>query len=146
MTGGTFTLDNYGVFGVDGPRPTLNRPKATMLEVGRIVAEPTFQDDELAVRQVEQLTFTFDHRVCDTALRRAGSCASSRTAWSGPDAAAAGLTGDGDGDGDGRCVARSSLPPPASAVQGAAGLSPRCRCRSPSSRRCRSCRRWPGNR
>ncbi|MFF9811815.1 dihydrolipoamide acetyltransferase family protein, partial [Streptomyces coeruleorubidus] len=54
LTGGTFTLNNYGVFGVDGSTPIINHPEAAMLGVG-----------ELAVRQVVQLSLTFDHRVCD---------------------------------------------------------------------------------
>lgn len=65
LTGGTFTLNNYGVFGVDGSTPIINHPEAGMLGVGRIVAKPWVHDGELAVRQVVQLSFTFDHRVCD---------------------------------------------------------------------------------
>ncbi|MFI2608029.1 dihydrolipoamide acetyltransferase family protein [Kitasatospora sp. NPDC018619] len=65
LTGGTFTLNNYGVFGVDGSTPILNHPEAAMLGVGRIVAKPWVHDGELAVREVTQLSFTFDHRVCD---------------------------------------------------------------------------------
>ncbi|GAA2134223.1 2-oxo acid dehydrogenase subunit E2 [Kitasatospora kazusensis] len=65
LTGGTFTLNNYGVFGVDGSTPILNHPEAAMLGVGRIVAKPWVHEGQLAVRQVTQLSFTFDHRVCD---------------------------------------------------------------------------------
>ncbi|MFG2841834.1 dihydrolipoamide acetyltransferase family protein [Kitasatospora sp. NPDC048296] len=65
LTGGTFTLNNYGVFGVDGSTPILNHPEAAMLGVGRIVAKPWVYGGELAVREVTQLSFTFDHRVCD---------------------------------------------------------------------------------
>ncbi|MBP0457606.1 dihydrolipoamide acetyltransferase family protein [Streptomyces montanisoli] len=65
MTGGTFTLNNYGVFGVDGSTPIINHPEAAMLGVGRIVAKPWVHGGELAVRQVVQLSLTFDHRVCD---------------------------------------------------------------------------------
>ncbi|WP_033257704.1 MULTISPECIES: dihydrolipoamide acetyltransferase family protein [Kitasatospora] len=65
LTGGTFTLNNYGVFGVDGSTPLLNHPEAAMLGVGRITAKPWVHEGELAVRQVVQLSFTFDHRVCD---------------------------------------------------------------------------------
>ncbi|WP_033217839.1 dihydrolipoamide acetyltransferase family protein [Kitasatospora phosalacinea] len=65
LTGGTFTLNNYGVFGVDGSTPILNHPEAAMLGVGRIVPKPWVHEGELAVRQVTQLSFTFDHRVCD---------------------------------------------------------------------------------
>ncbi|MGW2121788.1 dihydrolipoamide acetyltransferase family protein [Streptomyces sp. NPDC001758] len=65
LTGGTFTLNNYGVFGVDGSTPIINHPEAAMLGVGRIIPRPWVHEGELAVRQVVQLSFTFDHRVCD---------------------------------------------------------------------------------
>ncbi|MFD3941481.1 dihydrolipoamide acetyltransferase family protein [Streptomyces sp. NPDC058579] len=65
LTGGTFTLNNYGVFGVDGSTPIINHPEAAMLGVGRIIPKPWVHDGELAVRQVVQLSLTFDHRVCD---------------------------------------------------------------------------------
>ncbi|BDH02799.1 dihydrolipoamide acetyltransferase component of pyruvate dehydrogenase complex [Streptomyces seoulensis] len=67
LTGGTFTLNNYGVFGVDGSTPIINHPEAAMLGVGRIVPKPWVHEGELAVRQVVQLSLTFDHRVCDGA-------------------------------------------------------------------------------
>ncbi|NDZ65216.1 dihydrolipoamide acetyltransferase family protein [Streptomyces cyaneofuscatus] len=65
LTGGTFTLNNYGVFGVDGSTPIINHPEAAMLGVGRIMPKPWVHHGELAVRQVVQLSLTFDHRVCD---------------------------------------------------------------------------------
>ncbi|WP_344590595.1 dihydrolipoamide acetyltransferase family protein [Streptomyces violaceusniger] len=65
LTGSTFTLNNYGVFGVDGSTPIINHPEAAMLGVGRIAPKPWVHQGELAVRQVVQLSFTFDHRVCD---------------------------------------------------------------------------------
>ncbi|WP_329333758.1 2-oxo acid dehydrogenase subunit E2 [Streptomyces sp. NBC_00663] len=65
LTGGTFTLNNYGVFGVDGSTPIINHPEAALLGVGRIVDKPWVVDGALAVRKVTQLSFSFDHRVCD---------------------------------------------------------------------------------
>lgn len=65
LTGGTFTLNNYGVFGVDGSTPIINHPEAAMLGVGRIIPKPWVHEGELAVRQVVELSLTFDHRVCD---------------------------------------------------------------------------------
>ncbi|MFI8101453.1 dihydrolipoamide acetyltransferase family protein [Streptomyces sp. NPDC086023] len=84
LTGGTFTLNNYGVFGVDGSTPIINHPEAAMLGVGRIVPKPWVHGGELAVRQVVQLSLTFDHRVCDggTAggfLRYVADCVESPT-------------------------------------------------------------------
>ncbi|MFF3865960.1 dihydrolipoamide acetyltransferase family protein [Micromonospora sp. NPDC001898] len=68
LTGGTFTLNNYGVFGVDGSTPIINHPEAALLGVGRIVDKPWVVDGQLAVRKVTQLSLTFDHRVCDGAV------------------------------------------------------------------------------
>ncbi|CAN5732012.1 2-oxo acid dehydrogenase subunit E2 [soil metagenome] len=65
LTGGTFTLNNYGVFGVDGSTPIINHPEAAMLGVGRIIDKPWAHQGEVALRKVTQLSFTFDHRVCD---------------------------------------------------------------------------------
>ena len=65
MTGGTFTLNNYGVYGVDGSTPIINHPEAAMLGVGRIVDKPWAHKGKVRVRKVTQLSFTFDHRVCD---------------------------------------------------------------------------------
>jgi 2-oxoisovalerate dehydrogenase E2 component (dihydrolipoyl transacylase) len=62
---GTFTLNNYGVFGVDGSAAIINHPEVGILGVGRIVDKPWVVNGELAVRKVTELTLTFDHRVCD---------------------------------------------------------------------------------
>jgi pyruvate dehydrogenase E2 component (dihydrolipoamide acetyltransferase) len=65
LTGSTFTLNNYGVFGVDGAVPLLNHPEAAMLGVGRIAGKPWSHEGRLALRHVVQLSLTFDHRVAD---------------------------------------------------------------------------------
>ena len=62
---GTFTLNNYGVFGVDGSAAIINYPEVAMLGVGRIIDKPWVVNGELAVRKVTELTLAFDHRVCD---------------------------------------------------------------------------------
>ena len=67
MTGGTFTLNNYGVFGTDGATPIINYPEAAMLGVGRIIDRPWAHAGQVALRKVAQLGLTFDHRVCDGA-------------------------------------------------------------------------------
>jgi 2-oxoisovalerate dehydrogenase E2 component (dihydrolipoyl transacylase) len=67
MTGGTFTLNNYGVFGTDGATPIINYPEAAMLGVGRIIDRPWAHQGQVALRKVAQLGLTFDHRVCDGA-------------------------------------------------------------------------------
>lgn len=68
LTGSTFTLNNYGGYGVDGSTPLINHPDVAMLGIGRIIAKPWVVDGELAVRQVGQLSLTFDHRAADGAV------------------------------------------------------------------------------
>jgi len=65
LTGGTFTVNNYGVFGVDGSATIINHPEAAIVGIGRIIDKPWVVDGQLAVRKVTQLTLAFDHRVCD---------------------------------------------------------------------------------
>lgn len=67
LTGGTFTLNNYGVFGVDGSAPIINLPEVAMLGLGRIKDRPWVVGGELTVRKVMYLSFVFDHRACDGA-------------------------------------------------------------------------------
>ncbi|HJQ02357.1 MAG TPA: dihydrolipoamide acetyltransferase family protein [Jatrophihabitans sp.] len=65
LTGGTFTVNNYGVFGVDGSAAIINHPEVAMIGLGRIIDRPWVVDGQLTVRQVAQLTLAFDHRACD---------------------------------------------------------------------------------
>jgi 2-oxoisovalerate dehydrogenase E2 component (dihydrolipoyl transacylase) len=65
LTGGTFTVNNYGVFGIDGSAAIINYPEVAILGLGRIMARPWVVGGELRVRQVGQLTLAFDHRACD---------------------------------------------------------------------------------
>ncbi|MGI5430028.1 2-oxo acid dehydrogenase subunit E2 [Streptomyces sp. CA-179760] len=65
LTGGTFTLNNYGGFEVDGATPILNHPQAAMIGVGRITDRPWARDGRVEVRKVVNVSLTFDHRVCD---------------------------------------------------------------------------------
>ena len=65
LSRGTFTLNNYGVFGVDGSAAIINYPESAILGVGRIIDKPWVVQGELAVRKVTELTLVFDHRVCD---------------------------------------------------------------------------------
>jgi pyruvate dehydrogenase E2 component (dihydrolipoamide acetyltransferase) len=67
MTGGTFTVSNFGAFGVDGGTPIVNHPQAAILGVGRITRRPWVVGDRVEVRHAVQLSVTFDHRVCDGA-------------------------------------------------------------------------------
>ncbi|WP_163505995.1 dihydrolipoamide acetyltransferase family protein [Fodinicola acaciae] len=65
LTGGTFTVNNYGLFGVDGSAAIINHPEAAILGIGRIIDRPWAVEAVLAVRKVCELTLAFDHRVCD---------------------------------------------------------------------------------
>jgi 2-oxoisovalerate dehydrogenase E2 component (dihydrolipoyl transacylase) len=65
LTGGTITVNNYGVFGVDGSAAIINHPEVAILGLGRIIDRPWVVDGQLAVRKVTELTLTFDHRVSD---------------------------------------------------------------------------------
>jgi pyruvate dehydrogenase E2 component (dihydrolipoamide acetyltransferase) len=65
LTGGTFTVNNYGIFGVDGSAAIINHPEVAILGLGRIIDRPWVHQGTLAVRKVSQLTLAFDHRACD---------------------------------------------------------------------------------
>jgi pyruvate dehydrogenase E2 component (dihydrolipoamide acetyltransferase) len=65
LTGGTFTVDNYGYFGTDNGDPIINAPEAGILGIGTIRERPWVVSGQLAVRRVVTLTLAFDHRVCD---------------------------------------------------------------------------------
>lgn len=65
LRGGTFTLNNYGGFGVDGSAPIINQPEVAMLGIGRIIDRPWVVDGEVVVRKVMVVSMVFDHRVCD---------------------------------------------------------------------------------
>lgn len=65
LTGGTFTVNNYGVFGVDGSAAIINHPEAAILGIGRILDRAWVVEGELVARKVCELTLAFDHRVCD---------------------------------------------------------------------------------
>ena len=65
MTGGTITVNNYGVFGVDGSAAIINHPEVAILGMGRIIDRPWAAGGEVVLRKVTELTLAFDHRVCD---------------------------------------------------------------------------------
>jgi pyruvate dehydrogenase E2 component (dihydrolipoamide acetyltransferase) len=65
MLGGTFTITNVGVFGVDTGTPIINPGESAILAVGAIRDAPWVVEGQLAVRKVMQLSLSFDHRVVD---------------------------------------------------------------------------------
>lgn len=68
--GGTFTVSNLGMFGIDAFTPIINLPECAVLGVGRIASRPVVVDEEteeIAVRKMMALSLTFDHRLVDGA-------------------------------------------------------------------------------
>jgi 2-oxoisovalerate dehydrogenase E2 component (dihydrolipoyl transacylase) len=66
MAGGSFTITNIGVFGIDAGTPILNPGEAGILAVGAINKRPWVgDDDEIVARWVTTLALSFDHRVVD---------------------------------------------------------------------------------
>lgn len=67
LQGGTFTVSNLGMLGIDQFTPILNLPQAAILGLGRITAEPVVVDGQVIAGHVMSLSLTFDHRVIDGA-------------------------------------------------------------------------------
>ncbi|KAF0958412.1 dihydrolipoamide acetyltransferase family protein [Rhodococcus sp. T7] len=65
LTGGTVSITNVGVFGVDAGTPILSPGEAAILCLGSVGKRPWVHEDELAVRWVTTLSVSFDHRVVD---------------------------------------------------------------------------------
>lgn len=65
LTAGTFTLNNYGGFHVDGSTPIINYPEAAILGIGRIMDRAWVVAGAVVARPVVTLSLAYDHRVCD---------------------------------------------------------------------------------
>lgn len=63
--GGTFTVTNLGMFGVDSFTPIINPPESAILGVNRILKKPVVVDDEIVIRPMMTLSLSFDHRLVD---------------------------------------------------------------------------------
>jgi 2-oxoisovalerate dehydrogenase E2 component (dihydrolipoyl transacylase) len=68
LTGGTITLTNVGVFGIDAGTPILMPGEVAILAVGAIRERPWVHEGALAIRQVATLALSFDHRLVDGEL------------------------------------------------------------------------------
>ncbi len=68
LAGGTITITNVGVFGVDGGTPILTPGEAAILAFGQVRDAPWVVDGQLAVRQACTLSLSFDHRIVDGEL------------------------------------------------------------------------------
>ncbi len=67
-SGGTFTVSNLGMFGVEQFNAVINPPEAAILAVGAIQKEPAENDGEIGLRDRMHLTLSVDHRAADGAL------------------------------------------------------------------------------
>lgn len=65
MMGGTFSITNVGVFGVDAGTPILNPGEAGILALGAVRRQPWEHKGEIALRDVMTLALSFDHRLVD---------------------------------------------------------------------------------
>ena len=65
LQGGTFTISNLGMYGVDAFTPIINLPQAAILGLGRIVEKPAVFQGQVVPRALMALSLTFDHRILD---------------------------------------------------------------------------------
>jgi pyruvate dehydrogenase E2 component (dihydrolipoyllysine-residue acetyltransferase) len=72
ISGGTFTITNYGVFGTIFGTPIINQPEVAILGIGSVVKKPVVVEvegaDNIAIRHIMSLTLSFDHRLIDGML------------------------------------------------------------------------------
>ena len=68
MTGGTFSVSNLGMFGINHFAAIINPPEAAILAVGKVRKEPVVKADKIVIGQRMALTLSCDHRVIDGAL------------------------------------------------------------------------------
>jgi pyruvate dehydrogenase E2 component (dihydrolipoamide acetyltransferase) len=68
FTGGTFTVSNLGMFGVEEFAAIINPPEAAILAVGAIAEKPVVENGQIVVGHRIQLTLSCDHRVVDGAV------------------------------------------------------------------------------
>jgi pyruvate dehydrogenase E2 component (dihydrolipoamide acetyltransferase) len=68
VTGGTFTITNLGMFGIDNFTPIINYPQVAILGINRIVKKPVVIMDKIELRNMMTLSLTSDHRIIDGAV------------------------------------------------------------------------------
>lgn len=71
LSGGTFTISNLGMYGIDQFSAIINPPEAAILAVGQIAKRAVVVDDQVVVRPVMTMTLSVDHRVLDGAMAAA---------------------------------------------------------------------------
>lgn len=67
LSGGSFTITNYGSVGASFGVPVIKHPEAGILGVGAIVKKPVVIDDEIVIRSILPVSLSFDHRIIDGA-------------------------------------------------------------------------------
>lgn len=67
LTGGSFTITNYGSVGASFGVPVIKHPEAGILGVGAIVKKPVVIEDEIVIRSILPVSLSFDHRIIDGA-------------------------------------------------------------------------------
>ena len=65
LTGGTFTISNGGVYGSMLSTPIINRPQSGILGMHNIQKRAVVVDDEIVIRPMMYLAFSYDHRIID---------------------------------------------------------------------------------
>jgi 2-oxoglutarate dehydrogenase E2 component (dihydrolipoamide succinyltransferase) len=68
VTGGTFSITNFGSFGSLMATPVINQPQVAIMGVGTVEKTPVVIDDAIAIRSICHLSLSFDHRLIDGAL------------------------------------------------------------------------------
>ena len=68
VTGGTFSITNFGSFGSLIGTPVINQPQVAIMGVGTVDKTPVAIDDAIAIRSICHLSLSFDHRLIDGAL------------------------------------------------------------------------------
>ncbi len=68
VTGGTFSITNFGSFGSLMGTPVINQPQVAILGVGTVDKTPVVIDDAIAIRHICHISLSFDHRLIDGAL------------------------------------------------------------------------------
>ncbi len=67
LTGGTFTITNLGMYGVEFFIPIINPPEAAILAVGRVVKKPIVVEGKIEIKPIMMLSLSYDHRIVDGA-------------------------------------------------------------------------------
>ncbi|MCJ7450099.1 MAG: 2-oxo acid dehydrogenase subunit E2 [Bacteroidales bacterium] len=68
ITGGTITLSNLGMFGINNFTAVINQPESCILAIGGIIEKPVVKDHQIVIKEMMNITGSFDHRVIDGTL------------------------------------------------------------------------------